>query len=66
MHDISYKSFVYPNLTMNDEIIEKVTSFNFLGLMLSANLSWDVHTGHVSRNVSRAIGVIKSLKYAFP
>ena len=62
----NHRKFVYPNLAMNDEIIERVTSFNFLGLMLSANLSWDVHTGHISRKVSRAIGVIKSLKYAFP
>ena len=62
----NHRKFVYPNLTMNDEIIERVTSFNFLGLMLSANLSWDVHTSHISRKVSRAIGVIKSLKYAFP
>ena len=48
----------YNNLTMSDEIIERITSFKFLGLMLNTNLSWDVHTGHVSPLFKR-LGLLK-------
>lgn len=46
--------------------IERVTQFNFLGLILSSNLKWQCHIDYVARKVSRSIGVINTLKISFP
>ena len=35
------------NLIMNNEIIEKVPNFKFLGIWLDENLKWDVHVNIV-------------------
>ena len=38
----------YPNLQINGNKIEHVTEFNFLGLALQSNLSWNKHINHHS------------------
>ena len=45
--------------------IERVTQFNFLGIVLSSNLKWDKHTDH-NKKISRAIGVMYQLKQINP
>ena len=45
--------------------IERVTQFNFLGIVLSSNLKWNKHTDHVSKKISRAIGVMYRLKQIY-
>ena len=52
----------YPNLLINRRPIERVTQFNFLGSILQSNMSWSMHTDHISLNVSKAIGIIYRLK----
>ena len=39
----SKKSVIYPELQINSNNIECVTQFNFLGLTLESNLSWNKH-----------------------
>ena len=39
----SKKSVIYPELQINGTNIESVTQFNFLGLILESNLSWNKH-----------------------
>ena len=46
--------------------IERVTQFNFLGIVLSSNLKWNKHTDHISKKISRAIGVMYRLKQIYP
>ena len=46
--------------------IERITQFNFLGLILSSNLKWQCHMDCVARKISRSIGVINTLKNYFP
>ena len=57
---------LYPNLYLNMMKIERVTQFNFLGIVLSSNLKWDKHTDHISKKISRAIGVMYRLKQIYP
>ena len=57
---------LYPNLYLNMMKIERVTQFNFLGIVLSSNLKWNKHTGHISKKISRAIGVMYRLKQIYP
>ena len=56
----------YPNLLINGRPIERVTQFNFLGLILQSNMSWSMHTNHISLKVSKAIGIIYRLKDVYP
>ena len=37
----------YPNLLINGRPIERVTQFNFLGLILQSIMSWSMHTNRV-------------------
>ena len=60
------RSIIYPVLSINNTLIEKVKSFNFLGLTISDDLKWHTHIRNVSRKISRSIGVINVLKHTFP
>ena len=63
---ISNRLVRYPNLLINGRPIERVTQFNFLGLILQSNMSWSMHTDHISLKVSKAIGIIYRLKDVYP
>ena len=56
----------YPDLLLNGNKIERVTQFNFLGLILHASLSWDKHINHISLKVSKAIGILYRPKSIYP
>lgn len=56
----------YPVLKINDIVIERVTDFNFLGLVLNAQLNWSSHIRHITTKISRVIGVIYRLKDIYP
>ena len=57
---------LYPNLYLNMIKIERVTQFNFLCIVLSSNLKWNKHADHISKKISRAIGVMYRLKQIYP
>ena len=44
-----------PNLVINNSIIERVSHVNFLGIMLSYNMTWDAHINHISKKISKAL-----------
>ena len=46
--------------------IEKVESFNFLGLAMDTNLKWKKHTDKISNKCSKITGVLNRLKLLFP
>ena len=48
----------YPTLKLNNVNIERVSQFNFLGVILASSLKWDKHVAHVSLKISRVIGVL--------
>ena len=57
----------YPTLKLNNvNIIERVSQFNFLGVILASSLKWNKHVAHVSLKNSRVIGVLYRLKHVFP
>ena len=41
-------SVKYPSLLINDKLIERVTQFIFLSLILESNMSWNLHINHIS------------------
>ena len=48
-------------LTINDNPIEQVTEFNFLGITIDQNVTWNVHI--TSIKIARVTG---KLKHSFP
>ena len=55
----------YPDLQLNGNKIERVTYFNFLGLILQSNLSWNKHVNHISLKVSKTIAILYQLKSVY-
>ena len=57
-----------PQLSFNIEglHIEQGYEFNFLGLIIDANLNWKAHLNAIGTKVSRIIGLLHKLKYLFP
>ena len=60
------KNFIQPKLTIDQADIERVKSFNFLGLTLDENLSWKSHIDKVKAKIIRASGIINRLKNILP
>ena len=50
------------NLTINGEPIERVTSFDFLGVVFSETLSWKRHTEKIRNKISKVIGMMSRIK----
>ena len=60
------RKVTYPKLKINNIEINRVTQFNFLGLILSSNLKWHQHINHISIKISRVIGIMYRLKDIYP
>ena len=60
------KAVTYPDLYLNGNKIERVTQFNYLGLILQANSSMNKHISHISLKVSKTIGILNRLKSIYP
>ena len=60
------KSVRYPEPQINGNNIERITQFNFLGLILESNLSWNKHINHISLKMSKTIGILYRLKSVSP
>ena len=58
------KHVTYPKLNINENNIERVTNFNFLGLTLSLTLSWNQHK--MSLKISKSIGILYGLRDIYP
>jgi len=60
------RQVIYPSLKINNVQIERVTQFNFLGLIINSQLSWKNHIEHIATKISKVIGVIYRLKDVYP
>ena len=53
-------------LTISGDIIEQVEEFNFLGITVDQNVTWDAHITKMSIKLARVIGILHKLKRTFP
>jgi hypothetical protein len=60
------KTFLNPTIMINNTPIEKVDSFNFLGITIDTNLSWKPHIDKIGSKISRALGILNKLKNYLP
>ena len=54
------------NIIINDTSIERVQSFNFLGITLSENMSWTNHVLSIKKKISKVVGILYRLRNTFP
>ena len=59
-------SHIVPDLHINNHTLERVSEFNFLGLTIDENFTWNSHIQKISNKVSRALGVMSRLKRFLP
>ena len=52
-------------LFLNNEVIPRVESFKFLGVVICSNLSWKNHINLISNKISKSLGIINRLKLIF-
>ena len=60
------KDVQHLTLNIDNTNIERVYEFNFLGLILDANLNWKKHLGKISNQCSKKIGILNKLKHTLP
>ena len=56
----------FPDLYINESILERVNQFNFLGINFTSTLSWKNHQSQICKKLSRAVGILKRLKNMVP
>ena len=54
------------SLEINNTKLECVNRFNFLGLEINAQLTWEDHVNKISNKIVKTLGIINELKYVFP
>lgn len=55
-----------PDIMINNQTIERVESFKFLGVLIDQNLTWNKHVIYISNKLSRTCGVLSKLKNMLP
>ena len=64
---ISFKSpaffSTFPSLYLNGSLLDRVSSFKYLGILISSNLSWTPHLLSISRKSRQLIGILYRLFY---
>ena len=60
------KQFREPDLILNNDKIERVKTFTFLGLIMDEHLTWKPHIDKIASKLSRASGIINKLKNILP
>ena len=53
-------------IKIDDTVIQRVTEFDFLGLLIDETLSWKPHINKISNKISRVLGIMNRLKNSLP
>lgn len=51
-----------PKLLINNQMIEYVENFNFLGIIMDSQLNWKVHMETIGKKISKTVGILNKLK----
>ena len=54
------------SLKVNDQRIDRVHEFNFLGTIIHETLEWTRHIDKVANKISRTLGILNKLKHVLP
>ena len=54
------------NITANGNLIDQVSEFDFLGITIDENITWNPHIRNILIKIARVIGILRKLKCIFP
>ena len=54
------------SLSIFDTDINSVTSFKYLGVMLSSTFTWSDHVEYISSKINKNLGILRRIKYYLP
>ena len=57
---------ILPNICINNNMVERVSQFNFLGININENLNWNSHLDQMCTRVSKSVGILNKLKQFLP
>ena len=57
---------ILPDICINNNRVERVSQFNFLGININENLNWNSHLDQMCTKVSKSVGIINKLKQFLP
>ena len=60
------RKITYLNMIINNINIERVTKFNFLGVMFKSHMDWSRHINYISMKNLRSTGILYRLKDIYP
>lgn len=60
------KHVVNPKIYIDNTEIDFVEHFNFLGILMDRNLSWNKHIDKISKKISKTIGIMSKMKNFLP
>jgi hypothetical protein len=55
-----------PNIMINNIEVERVKTFNFLGIDIDEYLSWNSHVDKICTKVSKTVGILCKLEHVLP
>ena len=62
----AFKENDIPKLKIHNTNISKVTEFDFLGIVISEDLSWNKHITKIAQKINKVNGVLTKLRYFLP
>jgi hypothetical protein len=65
-HNIGKSITNIANLQLNNKNIEKVQTFNFLGIHIDEHLKWKSHVANTALKLSRTVGILVKLRHHLP
>ena len=67
-HNVQKNVSLYEQLTLefNGEKIKRTKTFNFLGIVVNEQLTWNSHITHLSSKINPVVGLLHRLKYQLP
>ena len=54
---------VYPDLTLNGQVITRVTSHKHLGITLTKDMSWNLHIDTMIKKAASRLGGIRRIRF---
>jgi hypothetical protein len=60
------RKFLYPDIYIDNIRISFVDEFNFLGIIIDKNMKFKAHLCHISKKISKAVGIMSKLKNLLP
>ena len=55
-----------PKIRIHEIDIERVDEFDFLGLTINENMTWNYHIRKISNKIYRVVGIMNRLKHVLP